>query len=197
MAREDGRLAHLVVIGKVGKKQMQEIEAACREGETPEFIIGGGMAGSLAAFSDRCLIVKKGGLTSFMASATGGGRTGHFAYSDIVSIEYNSGWTSGALEIHTAAHNAAQSGGYWRVSRSKDDSRSPWELPNVLPLNKGEYEKARPYIERMRELIAAAKRPHSGPTVDLASQIERLAQLKASGALSEDEFESAKRSLLT
>jgi Short C-terminal domain len=135
-------------------------------------------------------------LTSFMASATGGGRTGHFAFVDIVSVEYNSGWVSGVLEIHTAAHNAAQSGGYWRMSKSKDDSRSPWELPNVLPLNKGEYEKARPYIERMREMIAAAKRPSSATSVDIASQIERLAQLKASGALSEDEFESAKRRLI-
>ena len=45
MAREDGRLADLVVTGKVGKKQMQEIEAACRAGEWPEFIIGGGWLG--------------------------------------------------------------------------------------------------------------------------------------------------------
>ena len=67
----------------------------------------------------------------------------------------------------------------------------------MLPLDKREYEKARPYIERMRELIAAAKRPSSAPSGDIASQLERLAQLKASGALSEDEFESAKRRLLT
>ena len=49
------------------------------------------------------------------------GRTGHFAFVDTVSVEYNSGWPSGVLEIHPAAHSAAQSGGYWRVSRSKDD----------------------------------------------------------------------------
>jgi len=195
-------LSGLIVVGRVSKKQKSEIAAECRDGELPEFIIGGGMGGSLAAFKDRCLIVKKGLLTSFMASATGGGRAGHFAYTDIVSIEYNSGLLTGALEIHTPAHNAAQSGGLWRMARRKDDSRSPWELPNVLPLDKSDYEKARPYIQRMREMIAQAKRQQGAPapetdSPDLASQLERLAALKEQGVLSAEEFEAAKRKLIS
>jgi hypothetical protein len=190
------------VVGRVGKKALEEIIRTCRPGEQPEFIIGSGMGGALAAFSDRCLIVKKGGMTSFMAGSTGGGRTTTFHYVDVMAVEYNSGWVNGTLEILTPSHDAGRASDYWKVSSGSGSGSSGWELPNVLPLPKREYEIARPHIDRLRQLIADAKRPQAPaaqaapPATDLASQLTRLRELHADGALDDDEFQAAKRGVL-
>lgn len=188
-------------VGTIGKKSLEEIVDSCRAGEKPEFIIGSGMAGSLAAFSDRCMIVKKGGLTSWMAGATGGGRSATFHYVDIVSIEYNSGWNTGTLEILTPSHDAGRASDYWKTSGTSGRGSSAWEMPNVLPLSKSEYSAARHLVDRLRELVAESKRPQpSNPTPapanDIASQLAQLSELHASGALDDDEFRAAKARIL-
>lgn len=189
------------VVGRVGKKAFEEIAANCSPGERPVFIIGSGMGGAIAAFSDRCLIVKKGGLTSFMAGATGGGRTAIFHYTDIVAIEYNSGWMNGTLEILTPSHTAGQASDYWKTGGGSGNGSSAWELANVLPLPKSEYEVARPLIDKMRAMVAEAKRPGaplstSVRSEDLASQLAQLSELREQGALNQEEFQEAKRRVL-
>lgn len=182
------------IVGKIPSKQAyRSIDDHTVPGENPWLIIGSGSYGVLAAFEDRLLIVK-GWLTS---GRIGGGGTTVFPYYDIITIEYDSGYASGALQIITSSHRGFKKGKY----RSSDAQ----ELPNVLPLSKLDYRQALPHLNTLRSKIAEAKRPApiavqmaptAAATPGLASELTRLATLRQRGVLSDAEFEAAKRTLL-
>lgn len=197
-----------LVTGRVGGKVMDEIRKSCRPGETPAFIVGEGMAGGLVAFSDRCMIIKKGALAGLMSGSVGGGRTATFMYADVTGIEYNSGWVNGVLEILTPSYQGSANKDFWRGSGKgrNADSNDPWTLSNTLPLTKSLYEQARRKIDRMRQMIADIKHPPAvtaapitapAPAADLPEQLARLAALHDSGVLDDDEFRQAKQALIT
>lgn len=173
----------------------------------PEFIIGEGSAGGLVAFSDRCMIIKKGALTGLMSGSLGGGRVATFIYAEVTGIEYNSGWVNGVLEILTPSYQGSANKDFWRgTNRSRNaDSNDPWTLSNTLPLTKSLYEQARPKIDRMRQLIAeithppaiaATPNPAPATATDLPDQLARLADLHKNGALDDEEFRQAKQTLI-
>jgi hypothetical protein len=196
----------------VNKPTRKEIAANCRDGELPRFIIGSSAAGALAAFDDRCLLVKKGVMTTFMAGSLGGGRATTFLYSEITGIEYNSGLTTGVLEILTASYSGTSNKDFWRgtLSGRNANSDDPYTLSNTLPLAKVVYERVRPQVEELKRLIAESKRPHiviqapehaevPAPRVadtTLASELERLAELRERGLLDDEEFKAAKLALI-
>jgi hypothetical protein len=195
-----------LVVGRAGKKLLEEAKKSCRANETPLFILAEGQAGGLVAFEDRCMIIKKGALTGLMAGSVGGGRVATFMYTDITGVEYNSGWINGVLEILTASYQGTANKDFWRGTtkgRNKD-SNNPWTLSNTLPLTKPTYEQARSKLDMMRTLIGEAKRPSqasSSPappvTASLADEIQALAELHRNGVLDDDEFKSAKAKLLS
>ena len=192
-----------IVVGRVGGKILDEIRKSCRPGERPEFILGEGSAGGLVAFSDRCMIIKKGALAGFMAGSVGGGRVATFMYSEITGLEYNSGWVSGVLEVLTPSYQGSANKDFWRgtFEARNADANDPWTLSNTLPLSKATYEMARPQLDHLRHLIADAKRPiiqtpAAPPNSDLSTEITRLAELHSSGVLDDDEFRQAKQALL-
>jgi hypothetical protein len=195
-----------LVIGRAGKKLLGETLKSCRANERPLFIVAEGQAGGLVAFEDRCMIIKKGALTGWMAGSVGGGRVTTFMYTDITGLEYNSGWINGVLEILTPSYQGTANKDFWRGSskgRNKD-SNDPWTLSNTLPLTKPTYEQARSKLDMMRELIAEAKRPNQASTApaqpaasSLADEIQALAELHRNGVLDDDEFKSAKAKLLS
>lgn len=195
-----------LVIGRAGKKLLEEAQKSCRANERPLFILAEGQAGGLVAFEDRCMIIKKGAMTGFMAGSVGGGRVATFMYADITGIEYNSGWVTGVLEILTASYQGTGNKDYWRgTGKGRNaDSNDPWTLSNTLPLGKPTYEQARSKLDMMRQLIAEAKRPQqvtAPPTqpiaASLADEIQALAALHQSGVLDDEEFKSAKARLLS
>jgi hypothetical protein len=202
-AHEDA--LHAMVIGRVGGKVLDEIRKSCGPGETPEFIVGEGQAGGLVAFADRCMIIKKGALTGFMAGSVGGGRVATFMYSEITGIEYNSGWINGVLEILTPSYQGSSNKDFWRGTKKgrNADSNDPWTLSNTLPLTKPTYEKARTKIDHMRQMVAIAKRPivHAPATeafaTDLSTELGKLAELHKSAVLDDEEFRQAKQALIT
>lgn len=193
-----------LIIGRIGQKTLAEIQRSCRDGERPRFIVAEGQAGALAAFDDRCMIVKKGALTSLMAGSLGGGRVTTFMYGEITGIEYNSGFVNGVLEILTASYQGSANKDFWRgTHRSRNaNANDPWTLSNCLPLSKPLYEQARDRIDELKRLIADAKRPVVNVAApapsqgNLATQIAELAELHRSGALDDAEFAQAKRTLL-
>jgi len=195
-----------LVVGRAGKKLLEEARKSCRANERPLFILAEGQAGGLVAFDDRCMIIKKGALTGFMAGSVGGGRVATFMYSEITGIEYNSGWVTGVLEILTPSYQGSANKDFRRGTTKgrNNDSNDPWTLSNTLPLTKSTYEQARSKLDTMRKLIAEAKRPQlmSAPvaqaaTASLAEQIQALAELHKTGVLDDDEFKSAKARLLS
>lgn len=195
-----------IILGKPSAKAIQAIQRQCQPGELPWLILtSSGGAGTLTAFDDRLAIIKTGALTSYMAGSLGGERSATFHFPDITGIEFNSGFVVGVLEVLTASYNGTANRDYWRGSgRSPNsDTNNPWTLSNCLPLSKDEYNG---YLSEINELKARVSRskhrivevvaPAAQPTDDVTLQLERLARLRSSGDLSEDEFAALKARLI-
>jgi hypothetical protein len=176
-------------------------------GEVAWFVVGAETTGgALAAFEDRCVIVKVGAMTSMMAGSFGGGRITTFPYGEITGIEYNAGMMSGVLEILTPSYQGSANKDYWRgtFKSLNSDSNNPWVLSNTLPLGKPIYQQALPLLNEMRAKIAETKRPtvvmNAPPpgvrSGGLADEIGKLAALRDQGVLSEQEFQAAKQAAI-
>jgi hypothetical protein len=195
-----------VVGGKLSSKASQAILRQCNGDEQPWLIlVSSGGAGLLAAFDDRLAIIKTGALTSFMAGSLGGERAATFHFRDVTGIEYNSGFVNGVLEILTPSYSGTANRDFWRGSNSSRnaDSNDPWTLSNCLPLPKSEYNAALPEVSELRSRVSKSKEvvvnvSAALPTQPgLADEIQRLAELRDSGVLTEGEFAEAKRRVLT
>lgn len=202
--------ARVEVIGKMPSARVwKTLKDNSTAGDVPLFVIGSGTSGVFAAFRDRCMIVKVGGMTSMMAGSLGGGRITTFHYTEVTGIEYNSGFINGVLEVLTPSYQGSANKDYWRgVTKSRNaDSNDPWTLSNTLPLDKPTYQMALPRLNKMRQHIAEAKRPQvvvsqapaapvSNGQNGLADELAKLASLRDRGVLDEDEFQTAKRAAL-
>lgn len=180
-------------------------DAHAHDGELPWFIINGGMDGRLFAFEDRLVISKTGGMTGFMAGATGGGRETVFHYADITNIEYNSGFVNGVLEVLTPSYQGTSNHDFWNSNRN--GGSSPHELSNCLPLPKALYQQAQPRIKELQQKVVEAKRPqvvvqHVAPSAPassgggLADELSKLADMHQRGLLDDDEFKAAKQAAI-
>jgi len=183
-----------IITGKVNKAALQEVIQSCRPGEMPKFILGDGINGVLAAYEDRCMVIKKGLGTSFMAGSLGGGRVATFAYRDITGIEYNSGIVTGVLEILTASYTGKTTNSPWSFGNEK----SAHESSNTLPWDKRFYNQVRPQIEWMQRKISESKTATGGSSVQASSSDElvKLAELQKQGVLTAKEFADAKQRIL-
>jgi Short C-terminal domain len=195
--------------GSFPKPIKKQLIANSNFGEVPKFAIVAGdkiiNAGALAAYSDRCLIVKTGLVAGFMAGSLGGSRISTFYYSEITGIEYNTGILSGVLEILTASYDGSANKDFWQgtLSGRNSNSNDPWTLSNTLPLDKIQYKNSKKYIDELRELIRKGKQTNvtvevksSGKEHDFTEQLERLSELKKKGVITEAEFKKSKKKLL-
>lgn len=178
--------------------------------EKPWMVIVSSTGGCLAAWSDRLAIVKAGGMTGVLTGTTFGGRTTIFHYPDITAIEYNAGLATGVLEVLTASYQGTANKDFWRgTNRGRNaDSNDPYTLSNTLPLSKAMYRSLSPQLSELRRRIAESKRPtvevrmdgppapSPAPARSLAAELRELAELNASGMLTDEEFVEAKRRLI-
>lgn len=206
-AASRGDWPNTIVKGPLSRKASEAVLRVCHGAEQPWLIIASaGWAGVLVGFEDRVAIVKAGGMTAWMAGAMGGERSTTFHYRDITGIEYNSGLTTGVLEILTASYQGTANKDFWRgTDRSRNaNANDPFTLSNTLPLAKREYQENSREISLLRERIAASKTqnvrvevaspptPHTG----LGDQLAKLAELHAAGVLTDAEFAASKARLL-
>lgn len=195
--------ASMRLVGKEpSAKARKMLEQHCAPGEAPWFLLHSSGAGVLAAFADRCMIIKTGAVTSLMAGSFGGARITTFPYREITAVEYNSGMLSGVLEILTASYQGSANKDFWRgtLSPRNANSNDPYTLSNTLPLPKAEYAEALPYLNQMRELVTKSREHPAVSTSSAAPErggltedLSALAALHASGALTDAEFAEAKR----
>ncbi len=195
-----------VVGGKLSSKASQAVLRQCHGDEEPWLIlVSSGGAGLLTAFDDRLAIIKTGAMTSFMAGSLGGERAATFHFRDVTGVEYNSGFVNGVLEILTPSYSGGANKDFWRGSSSSRnaDSNDPWTLSNCLPLAKSEYKAVGSEISELRSKVSQSKQAvlhvgapaqptHSG----LADEVRKLAELRDSGILNDEEFAAAKKRLL-
>jgi hypothetical protein len=199
--------SEIPIIGRrPNEKSMKVIFEHCNFDELPNFIICTGLGtGVFVAFSDRCMIIKVGAVTSFMAGSLFGGRVSTFPYSEITGIEYNSGLVNGVLEVLTASYEGSKNKDYWRgtLKSRNGDSNDPWTLSNCLPLDRATYGQAQDNLNELRKLIADSKKPSvvinnaGSSTSSIADQLKELGKLRDQGILSEDEFIAAKNRVIT
>lgn len=191
---------------KLNKATWKALRGAARDGEVPLFIItGDDGAGVLAAFGDRCMIVKAGAVTGFMAGATGGSRQATFHYSQITGVEYNAGMINGVLEILTASYQGTSNKDFWNTGRTQNsNANDPWTLSNTLPLDKMGHKKAQSQINELRRLVGESKQVHvvvsapeaTGGGASLGDELAKLVDLRSQGVLDDAEFAEAKKSVL-
>lgn len=210
---EQGLWPNSIVIGsRPRRKAAASILAHAAPGEEPWLIISSPDAGVLVAFDDRLVLIKTGWTTSALAGSFGGQRAATFNFHDVTGIEYNSGLINGVLEILTPSYDGTANRDFWRGSnRSRNaDSNDPFTLSNTLPLDKATHSQAQPHLNELRRRITAFKRtvsvdgytPAPAPEPDtrlgtgLADELGRLASLRDSGVLTDEEFQSAKARLL-
>jgi hypothetical protein len=191
----------------IPKAVRKALTANSNFGEVPKFIIVSGdkvlNAGALAGYSDRCVLVKVGAITSAMAGSFGGGRVATFYYRDITGVEYNAGMLSGVIEILTASYDGSSNKDFWQgiLAGTNADANSPWTLSNTLPIDKQQFTASKRYFDELRTLISESKNmtvnvvaPTSAP--DFTEQLLNLSKLHESGVLSDAEFEQAKARIL-
>lgn len=190
---------------KVNNPVRDEILKSCRVGELPRWVVGSTGAGALVAFDDRCMIIKKGVMTNMLAGSFGGGRVATFLYTEITGIEYNAGLLNGVVEILTPSYQGNANKDFWKGSTAgrNKDSNDPFTLSNTLPLSKLLYERVRPQINELKQLVAGAKRvvvnapvASSSGSESIATELAKLGKLHQEGVLNEAEFTAAKEAVL-
>lgn len=208
-ARDAGRGDVEIIGAPLKDVAWRTIDEHTASDELPWFVINSGSAGILAAFEDRLIIAKVGGMAGLMTGSMGGGRVATFPYSDITNIEYNSGMMSGVLEVLTPSYQGTANHDYWRsagTSRNKA-GESPFTLSNCLPLPKAQHKLALPRLTELQKKIIDCKRPtfhiqHSpsatsaAPSTSLADELHNLADLHHQGILDDAEFAAAKQATI-
>lgn len=196
--------------GSLPKHLVKAIDRHAKPGEDPVMIITGqydSTDGSLIVFEDRCVVSKSGVIGSYFAGSLGGGREATFFLRDITGIEYNSGILTGVLEILTPSYQGSATKDFWSgiTNPSRNNSQNdPRVSSNTLPLVKADYQSARPLIDQLRAMINAAKQTHvvvtpstTSETPSIADEIGKLSELLDKGILTPEEFDAAKRRLLS
>jgi hypothetical protein len=166
------------------------------KGIPPWLVVTSGANGALAAYDTELVILKIGALTGLMASATGGGRITHFPYRQITTIEYNSGFLNGVLEILTASYSGEGNKDFWSIGRTNKGKTDPRQQNNTLPLSKITFNQITPQLNKIREMIEKIHSGNSsGNTGSMSDEIEKLSDLHKRGILTEEEFKEAKKKL--
>jgi len=186
----------MAVVGNLeilSKKVKRLAEENINQDEKILFCLVGNFNQSLVALDKRILIIK----TGFMAGATFGSRVTSFHYKDITSIEVNTGLINGVIEISTPSYQGTKEKDWWSMDRDRD----PMKISNCIPIEKAKLKEYQPYLEKLRQKIGEAKTttsPQFYPSgKDIGSELKELASLHSSGVLSDEEFEQAKRKLLS
>lgn len=173
----------------LARKAKKHLNKHLGENDTVRFCIQGVGSQAIVALEERMLLIKPG----WEAGAAFGARVTSFYYRDVTGIEINTGLMMGVIEINTPAYQGTGTKDYW--SMGKD--RSPLQVTNCIPIRKGDLKTFKPSLDELERLVRDAKedgrRPSSG---GIGAELQKLAELRASGALTEEEFLRAKGRIL-
>ena len=167
------------------------------QGKAPWLVVTSGAHGALAAYDSELIIAKVGALTGLMAGATGGGRITHFPYRQITTIEYNSGFLSGVLEVLTASYSGEGNKDFWNINKANKGKSDPRQQNNTLPLTKITFNQITGQLNKIRDLIEKVHTGNSsGNSGGLGDEIEKLSELHKRGILTDAEFKEAKKRII-
>jgi hypothetical protein len=172
----------------LSRRVQTALAAHVTAGEEVEFCLRGDLNHSLAALEERLLIVKPG----FHAGTTFGSLVTTIYYRDVTGIQLHTFLLSGWIEISSPSFQGRERK---RNRQPRTSDRDVYKLPNCVPIHKRNVPQYRPYLERLRELVATTKesRPRAS---SLVAEFERLEALRTRGTISDDEFAAAKELVL-
>jgi hypothetical protein len=182
------------VVGGVeilSRRVRREVERQLSETEDVLFCLRGSLAHSLVALDERLLIVKPG----FHAGTTFGTLTTTFYYQDVTGIQLHTFLVTGWIEVSSPSFQGRERK---RNRQPRTSDRDVYKLPNCIPIAKRRVDDYHEALMRLRERIEFCKRYArlSAEAPPIISSLERIAKLRRSGALSEDEYVRLKQVLL-
>jgi hypothetical protein len=159
-------------------------------GEEIQVVIQGASGQAIVGTTSRAFVLKPG----FMAGATFGAEVTSWSYRNLVGVQVHKGMLTGSVLIQSPGQTGQQTR-YWGTSKEDD----PHKAPNAIPVA-GNWPAVKKGVAKLQALIDAAHAPQPATidpgTQSVADELQKLAGLRDSGVLSEDEFAAAKKRLL-
>lgn len=159
------------------------------ENEEKVFVKLQGSFGEVLVITDKSLYILKWG---FMAGSILGGRCNAFGFNSITGLEIKKGLLTGTFEVLTPATQNTQKS-YWG-SGSNDAIKSD----NIVTFQQNKFNLFQEAVKIGRELINKSyskSRQNSQEKPDY-SELEKLAELKEKGIITQGEFEAKKKKIL-
>lgn len=167
---------------------IEAVEQALAPDEHVRLVIHGASHQAIIATDRRALVFKKG----FMAGASFGTELTTWTYRHLVGVQIHTGMRSGAVVLQ----GPGQSG--TRTSAWKYDESDPYLAPNAIPIDPPFDGAQRRVAELGRIIDEAQGEGASAPTAEsIADELRKLADLRAEGALTDQEFADLKAKLLS
>jgi hypothetical protein len=145
-----------------------------------------------AVLTNRRVIVAKSGVN---AGAVFGAKVTSFPFDLVASIEVQTSGVRTVLIVQSAG-DKSQSG----FLSGRQLGNDVWSSANTVPFNRGDRDRAQRFAEHASRIRAEAvnSRGSSQPgQPSVADELQKLAALKDSGVLSEEEFAAQKAKLLS
>jgi hypothetical protein len=168
------------------------LERHISENEQVLFCLRGSLSHTLIALEERLLIVKPG----FHAGTTFGSLVTTIYYQDVVGIQVHTFLVSGWIEVSSPSFQGRERK---RNRQPRGSDRDIYKLPNCVPISKRRLVASQDALAQLRARIEFCKR-YARSTFEpppLVASLERIANLRRSGALSEPEYDRLKEVLLT
>lgn len=170
------------------------VEANIAPDETVRAIVRGGNGQAIVGTDRRAFVCKPG----WMAGATLGAEVTTYNYLNVSGVQMHTGMMSGTVAIETGQQMK-------KTSIWGQGDADTLKAPNAIPLSRP-WDEARDAVARLRQAIdqshssmisTSNSKPEAVQASSIADELAKLADLRTSGVLSEDEFAAAKRSLLS
>lgn len=126
----------------------------------------------------------------FMAGQFWGGRCNCYPYQRIVGIECKKSLSTGVVEVLTAANQNVKGMSYWGSG-----SNSATHSDNAVSFFTRDYDKFQEAVNQARKLMAEGSGTSTHKKNDL-DQLDKLAELKGKGIITEEEFSAKKKMIL-
>ena len=150
---------------------------------------GAAFGGQYLIVTDRQAVAIKSGIGAVATGSLGGLKTKAYVYDSVTSVDVNRGLLFGEIEILVAGMTEKSSGGCF--SGAVRDS--------VIQFEKKYFDEVVELARTIRTFAAQARHQTAAvgnQAVDIPDQIRKVAELREAGTLTEEEFQSKKRSLL-
>jgi hypothetical protein len=181
--REEARMAD-DLIDKLSGGTQKAVSAALEAGEQIEICLRGAFDEVFVATDRRVFIIKRG----FMTSNLFGQGFFQLPYRAIATAEVRYGLVSGHFEL-SAAGMQNKPISYWSTGKS-----SPQQAPNCISIT--DRKQAARFRLASSQILQRVHQPAASSAPTKLEQLERLAALRTSGALTEEEFAQQKAKLL-